>query len=126
MGHVNRLEHEEVVRLDSGVILRLQAELGPLGAENVVCRAIEEIALRLEALGEPHRTGRWAELARRARSLVAIADQVGMTTLARVCRDVALCAERGDAAGLGATLQRLDRIAHRSLSAVWDMQDFGA
>jgi hypothetical protein len=123
---VNSLEHEEVVRLDDAVLYRLQADLGPLGAENVVCRAIEEIATRLEALAEPHRSGRWAELARRARGLVAIAEQIGMTTLARVAGDVAQCAERGDAAALGAVLQRLDRIAHRSLSAVWDMQDFGA
>ncbi len=120
------LEHEDAVRLDAGILIGLQRDLGPLGAENVVCRATEEIAQRLGEMSQPHRAGRWADLARRARGLAAVADQVGMATLGRVARDVAACAARGDAAALGATLARLDRITHRSLAAVWDMQDFGA
>src|SRR6056297_1786705 len=88
-GHgVAVLAHEDTVRLEAGVLLDLQRDLGPLGAENVICRAIEEIAFRLEELPEPHRSGRWAEVARRARGLAAVAEQVGMATLGRMSRDV--------------------------------------
>jgi hypothetical protein len=55
--------------------------------------------------------------------MVAIADQIGMASLARVARDVSSCAVRVDAAALGATLARLERIADVSLMAIWDMQD---
>ncbi|MEM1430061.1 MAG: hypothetical protein AAGG09_11440 [Pseudomonadota bacterium] len=118
---VSQLEHDEDVRLDSACLIALYRDLGPLGAESVLSRAMSEIARRLDGLSEPYRSGCWRDLARNARSLSAISEQVGMRALARVARDVASCATWGDAAGLGATLARLDRIAHRSLAAVWDM-----
>ena len=63
------------------------------------------------------------DLRKSARSLVAISDQVGMTTLARVARDVTAAIDCGDDAALSATLFRLIRIGERSLTAVWDLQD---
>jgi len=119
------LAHEESVRLDRETLGTLVRDLGPNGAEIVLARAMEEIAQRLESLAEPHQSGRWAELARRARGLKAIAEQVGMTTLARVAGDVASCATRFEAPALGATLARLDRITYCSLTELWDLQDFG-
>ncbi|MEM9247447.1 MAG: hypothetical protein AAGB05_01990 [Pseudomonadota bacterium] len=80
-----------------------------------------EIAHRLDALTDLYRTGAWRDLAAQARRLSAIAEQIGMETLSRVARDVGHCAARQDAAALGACLARLDRIGHRSLSAIWDL-----
>ena len=122
---VGRLEHHEEVRLDPCCLSALYRDLGPLAAETVLTRAMSEIAARLEGLTEPHRSGRWAELARRARALSAIAEQVGMASVARVARSVADCAASGDAAGIGATLARLDRIASRSLDAIWAVTGTG-
>ena len=117
------LNHDEPVRLDPASLESLYIELGPVGAENVVCRAMEELALRLADLTALHRVGKYAELAHTARSLVAIAEQVGLASFARVSEDVAHCAMRADPIALGATLCRLERIGDRSLTAVWDMQD---
>ncbi|MDV7144056.1 hypothetical protein R3X27_15310 [Tropicimonas sp. TH_r6] len=117
------LNHEEQVRLDPDSLESLYAELGPAGAENVVCRAMEELALRLADLAALHRTGQLDELTRVARSLIAISSQVGLASFARVARDVADCAEGDDPIALGATLCRLERIGDRSLTAVWDLQD---
>ncbi|MEM0936850.1 MAG: hypothetical protein AAGJ91_13220 [Pseudomonadota bacterium] len=123
---VTILELEEAVRLDPAYLVALFRDLGPPAAQSVLARAITEIGERLEGLSEPHRSGRWGELARRARALSAIAEQVGMTEFSRVARSVAECAAREDAPALGATLARLDRVAHRSLAAVWDMTGTGA
>lgn len=123
MAHFAMLVHEEPVRFDPGSLEALYAQLGPVGAENVVCRAMEELALRLADLESLHRAGRLKELAKVARSLIAIADQVGLKSFARVAYDVAQCACRDDPVALGATLCRLERIGDRSLTAVWDMQD---
>ncbi len=123
MAYFATLNHEEQVRLDPDSLESLYSELGPAGAENVVCRAMEELALRLADLAALHRTGRLQELAHVARSLIAISSQVGLASFARVSRDVADCAESGDQIALGATLCRLERIGDRSLTAVWDLQD---
>ncbi len=125
VGDVAMLNHEDTVRLDVEALAELYRDLSPAGAEAVLARAQEEVMLRLGGLSEPHRSGQWAELARRARALRAISEQVGLTTLARVAGDVAICAARCEATALGATLDRLDRIACRSLAELWDMQGTG-
>lgn len=123
MAQFSTLIHEEPIRLDPDSLESLYAQLGPAGAENVVCRAMEELALRLADLATLHRAGRLPELSRVARSLIAIAEQVGLEGFARVAGDVAQCANAADTVALGATICRLERIGDRSLTAVWDMQD---
>jgi hypothetical protein len=113
----------ESVRLDPDKLLALHEELGEAGAGAVIARAMDELAQRLAELRPLWREARMTDLAKRARSLIGIADQVGMTLLSRVAGDVARCAAIGDAPALGATLARLDRIGDRSLTAVWDMAD---
>ncbi len=101
----------------------LYAELGPIGAEAVVCRAMEELALRLDGLGKLHQSGQLKEIARVSRSMAAIADQVGLESFSYVSGAVAQCALKGDATALAATLRRLERIGERSLTAIWDVTD---
>ncbi|MCB1342365.1 MAG: hypothetical protein KDK24_15115 [Pseudooceanicola sp.] len=113
----------ESVRLDPDRLHTLYIQLGESGAEDVVCRAIEELAVRLTHCERLWREQSPAGLRKSARSLIAIADQIGMTTLARVARDVTTAIDTGDEIATGATLFRLIRIGERSLTAVWDMQD---
>lgn len=117
------LVQSESVRLNPDRLQALYLQLGESGAEDVICRAIEELAVRLAHCERLWRTQAPAELRKSARSLIAIADQVGMTTLARVARDVTQAVDAGDRIATGATLFRLMRIGERSLTAVWDMQD---
>lgn len=123
MAEIAILYPVENVRLDPDKLQALHAELGEAGAETVIARAMDEIALRLAELMPLWRDARIPELSKRARSLVGIADQIGMPLLSRVAGDVARCAAIGDAPALGATLARLDRIGDRSLTAVWDLAD---
>lgn len=123
MEQVTLLKQDEVVRLDGDRLEALYAQLGETGAENVVCRALEELAVRLSHTERCYREGRTADMRKSARSLVAIADQIGMRMLARVARDVTDCVDAGDHIALAATLSRLLRIGERSLSEVWELQD---
>ncbi|MBM7067149.1 hypothetical protein [Actibacterium sp. 188UL27-1] len=118
-----RLPLDETVRLDPDKLGTLYYQLGEAGAETVVCRAMEELAIRLHDLPRLLAEGDIDRLGKVARSLVGIAEQIGMMTLARVALDVSRCAGRGDDPALGATLARLQRIGDRSLTAIWDMQD---
>lgn len=113
---------DEIVRLEPDRLVELCLQMGERGAEDVVCRAIEELALRLGKCERLWRAQDRAGLCKCARSLIAIADQIGMTTLARVAQDVTDCADSQDPAALGATLSRLMRIGDRSLSTVWESQ----
>ena len=117
------MRHDEGVRLDPDRLGALYAELGHVAAEHVVCRAMEELAVRLTDLQRFHAKGEFEALGRSGRMLAKVAEQIGMTSLARVATSVCDCAGRRDHAALGATMARLVRIGDRSLTAVWDLQD---
>lgn len=123
MGDVTLLTQKEQVRLDPDRLAALYLQLGEANAEDVICRAVEELAVRLSHCEKLWRNEEWANLRKSARSLVAIADQVGMPKLARVARDVTNSLDAGDVVAAAATLTRLLRVGERSLTAVWDLHD---
>ncbi len=98
-------------------------QLGAPGAEAVVARAMEELAARLARVERLFSGGDHHELHRAARSMVGIAEQIGMDMFARVAGDVAALTLTHDAAALAATMARLKRIGEGSLMAVWDLHD---
>ena len=120
---VTALQPAERVRLDADRLEALYIQLGARGAEDVVCRALEEIATRLSRAERDYRAARFAEMRKACRGLVGMADEVGMALMARVARDVTMAIDAGDGTALAATFARLLRIAERSLCEIWDMQD---
>lgn len=113
----------EHVRLDAERLEVLYNKLGEDGADDVLCRAMEEMAIRIKQSEKLYRAGSVKELRKTVHSLVAIADQIGMQTLARVSGDVVNCIDSGDWVALGATFSRLVRSSDQSLTAIWDLQD---
>jgi hypothetical protein len=63
------------------------------------------------------------ELRKSVKSLIAIAEQIGMCKLARVAGDVGTAVDQADMVAVAATLSRLMRVGEASLTAVWDLQD---
>lgn len=120
---VLQLKPTEPVTVDPDRLGALYHQLGEAGAEDVVCRALEELAMRLGQCERLYRAERWDELRKNSRSLIAIAEQIGMAGLARVAADVTRCLDQGDGTALAATLARLIRVGERSLTAIWDLQD---
>jgi hypothetical protein len=123
MDHVLKIRLKETVHVDQDKLGALYAQLGEVAAEDVVCRAMEELALRLSHCSRMHTAGQWGELRKCARSLIAISEQIGMLVLARVARDVIETLDGRDTPALAATLARLLRIGEQSLTAIWDLQD---
>ncbi len=115
--------HSETVRLDPDKLSELYEQLGEAGAEDVVCRAIEEMAVRLTHCERLWRQNDMMNLRKSARSLIAMAEQIGMTALARIASDVTVAIDAEDAPAVAAILFRLMRVGERSLTAVWDQQD---
>jgi len=117
------LRHEEGVRLDPDRLVALYSDLGETAAEQVMCRAMEELAQRLTEIQRFVDEGNVTAMTRCARLLIKAADQVGMLTFARVARDVLRTTEAADRTAQAATLARLVRIGDRSVNAVWDLRD---
>lgn len=121
---VTLLEQQETVHLDSVRLEQLYVKLGEAGAEDVVCRALEELAVRLSHTERCYREKDWTAMRKSARSLIAIAEQIGMGKLARVAKDVTICIDLEDQIALAATLSRLLRVGEQSLNEIWDVQDY--
>lgn len=123
MSNVTRLRLSEHVQVDHDRLDALYSEMDHNAAENVVCRAMEELAVRMAHCDRLYRSADLEGLHKAARSLIAIADQIGMGVMARVAGDVAICAKTGNAVALAATMSRLMRTGEESLTAIWDLQD---
>ncbi len=117
------MKPEEPVRLDRDQLEILVMQMGPVGADHLVSHAMEELAVLLARMERQFRAGALEELRPGAKALVAIAQQVGMTALARVGRDLLGLIDSRDSAAFAAVAARLVRIGERSLLAVWDLQD---
>ena len=120
---VSQLVQEEPASLDHEQLAGLYAQLGAIGAEDVIRRAMEELALRLSHLERQYRQNELTDVRKGARSLVAIATQIGMQRLTSVSEDVCVAIDQGDQVAVAATLARLLRVGERSLLAVWELQD---
>lgn len=113
---------DESVQLDPDRVRDLYRQRDDAAAQEVICRAVGEVATRLARCEQLWRRGDRDRLSKCARSLIAISDQLGMGKLAHVAGVVANAADCGDDATLAATLFRLIRVGDKSLAAVWSLQ----
>lgn len=125
----------DVMQIDPEPLARLQAALGPQGAEDVVCRALEDISHRLRRLNEDFAKRDIDLVSRGARSIAAVAVPIGLRDLALVAGHVLDCANsynanfdyvRDDAdVALCATLARLFRVGRRAVTEIGQVRFSG-
>jgi hypothetical protein len=96
----------------------LWGEMGEERAEAFVRSALAEMARQIAALRASHGASALRQMRSRAVEFSKLGERVGMTRLAAVARDVAICAGRGDRVALAATWARLDRLAEAALGDV--------
>ncbi len=123
MSGIPKLQHAEPALLDRDQLEQLVCEMGEPGAERIIGRALEELAVRLNRIGMAYEAGNYDKAVQGAQGLVGIADQIGMALVAKVARDVAQAAANDDYAAVAATIARLTRVGDVSLMSVWDLQD---
>jgi hypothetical protein len=115
------LRHRERVVIDTARLDDLFQEHGQRGAEAYVMDRVEDISERLADIEWQYRQGSLGELSREARIVSKLSMDIGLTSLARVVRDLSVSAERGDMTAIRAVWQRLVRIGDRSLAQVWEV-----
>ncbi|MFN4155665.1 MAG: hypothetical protein ACK4HF_13505 [Paracoccaceae bacterium] len=106
----------ERVRQDGGPIATIYRNLGTDSAEQVVSRALGELALTMAGLANQVRAHDLADLSRHLRRLQRLSENLGMVSLGLVAADVRACLASGDSTAFAAVWARLIRIAERSLA----------
>ena len=122
-GTIAVLRPLERLRQDAEPVAVMYRDLGTAQAEQVVTRALGELALTMSGLAHQVRAHDLNDLARQLRRLQRMSEQLGMISLGLVSGDVRLCLEGGDVTAFAAVWARLMRVAERSLAADRDLLD---
>jgi len=121
--NVVALRPNDRVRQDAEPIATIYRNLGTTSAEQVVTRALGELALTMAGLASRVKAHDMGDLSRQLRRLQRMSEGLGMTSLGLVSADVRVCLDQGDVTAFSAVWARLMRIAERSLSSDKDLLD---
>jgi hypothetical protein len=116
MGEIAALRPREVVRQDVEAIAVIYRNLGAPVAEQMVTRALGELALTMAGIAEKVRAQELRDLSRQLARLGRMSADLGLLTLATVASDARTCLERADGTAFSAVWARLIRVAERSLA----------
>lgn len=104
------------MRQDVEAIAVIYRNLGAPMAEQMVTRALGELALTMAGIAERVRSQELRDLSRQLARLGRLSSDLGLLSLATVARDAKTCLERADGTAFAAVWARLLRVAERSLS----------
>lgn len=117
------LRPHDRVRQNAEPVAAMYRDMGTSAAEQVVTRALGELALTMSGLAQQVRAHDLTDLARQLRRLQRMSEQLGMVSLGLVASDVRLCLDSGDVTAFSAVWARLMRVAERSLASDKDLLD---
>lgn len=118
---VYELRPSERIVIDPSALEVLFRRLGDRGAEAFVMETVEAISDILADVDGLIRVGRLTEIVPKAQVVSKLSIDIGLTSLARVSRDMGIAARAGDMVAYRAVWERLVRIGDRSLSQVWEL-----
>ena len=116
MAEVLALRPRETVRQDIEAIAVIYRNLGAPVAEQMVTRALGELALTMAGIAEKVRAQELRDLARQLARLRRLVEDLGLQSLASVAGDAKCCLERADGTAFSAVWARLMRVTERSLA----------
>lgn len=101
----------------------LTVRLGPVGADNLISRTMEELAVQMAKVHKSFLRNNMNEMCTAAGKVADVSDHIGMVSLSIVAKHVTYLAANGDSTALAAVIARLTRIGEMSLMQVWDLED---
>lgn len=120
---VQTIRLAETVRLDKDRMAEIISRLGPRGADEVISRTMEELAVQLAKVHKAVASGRAADICPAATKIAEFSAHIGMPSLSQAASNVANVARSNCGSALAATAARLERVGEASLMQVWDLQD---
>ena len=106
----------ERMRQDAEPIAAIYRNLGVQAAEQVVARALAELASVADEVIEQVRLQDTAALPRSLRRLQRLSENMGLVSLGTVAQDAAICFAVDDGIAFAAVLARLQRVMERTFS----------
>ena len=113
---ITAMRPRDRVRQDSEPIAMMYRTMGTQAAEQVVNRALAELALTMAGLADQVRDGDVETLARQLRRLQRMAEQLGLVSMGQIAADARQCQDRLDRTAFEAVWARLVRVAEMSLA----------
>lgn len=101
---------------DAEPIALIYRSMGTHAAEEVVNRALSELAVTMSGIARQVRARNTLDLVRQLRRLERMAVQLGLVSLGTVSNDAQSCLDNGDLAAFSAVWARLVRVAEASLA----------
>lgn len=116
MGTILTLHLQERILQDGDAIASIYRSLGTAAADQVVTRALGELALVLAGLASQIRNHELQSADRQLQKLRVMAENLGMKSLEGAAADARFCLQQGDGTAFAAIWARILRIARRSLN----------
>jgi hypothetical protein len=110
------------LQFDAVPLQRLFAAKSKDDAEAIVCRVLEEIALRLDVLQKGLALQNLAMMLKPCRKIRLVAEQIGLTEVATASDHLQICLRQADAIALAATMARLERAFDVAVNEVWNFR----
>ncbi len=111
------------LHFDPAPLNRLFAEKDSADAEELVCRILEDVAMRLDMLQQELARCDFEKMLKPARRIGLVAEQIGLTEVAISANHVVNCVQNGDGVALQATVARLERSFDVAVSEVWNFRE---
>ncbi|MGB3279793.1 MAG: hypothetical protein WBA92_11425 [Pseudorhodobacter sp.] len=101
---------------DAEPIALIYRSMGTQAAEEVVTRALGELALAMSDMAQQVRGKNLTDIARKLRRLEGMASQLGLVSVANVAGDARACLDGNELTAFAAVWARLIRVAEVSLA----------
>lgn len=124
LGAVTFLRCHTPAILDPYPIHHILSSKGEVVGEAMICRILEDIALRLDNLQAAKFTHSFAEIDRPARRIVHVSSRIGLVDVSQSAGHVGVAARQEDEVALSATLARLERAFDVAVSEIWRYRDY--
>lgn len=111
------------LHFDPAPLKHLFQHKSALEAEEIICRLLEDIALRLDLMQSDLAGSQFAKLLKPATQISNVSDQIGLTEVSISAAHVATCLRQRDGVALEATMARLERAFDVAVSEVWNFRD---
>ena len=92
-------------------------------AEEVVCRMLEDIALRLDMMQRGLAARDFSKIDKPAKRVAIVAKQLGLVEVAVTADHVRTCLTQADGVAIEATMARLERGFDVAISEIWNFRD---
>ncbi len=115
--NVSKIQLTEDAQICVKSLTLLRESLGTECSQEVIERAVFEISERLEKIELALVGGEVQVVGKLSKSLIGVAEQIGLMRFSRVAKDVVICVQSQDRIALAAVTQRLLRLGDSSLFA---------